>query len=113
VGDGKGPAAEHLVPAPLNFTTLKRHIEDGKWIGGILYYQIMNGVTGSAMPYFKKDLESAKIWDVSNFIAVYFIGHRDDRFPTVGIPASYQGGEAPPELSPKRAGHDCGKESTR
>jgi len=100
VGDGRGPAAPFLEPTPLNFTTLGRHLEDGKWIGGILYYQIMNGVTVTAMTYFKKDLESAKIWDVGNFIAAYFIGHRDDRLPSVGIPASYEGREAPREASP-------------
>jgi cytochrome c oxidase cbb3-type subunit 2/cytochrome c oxidase cbb3-type subunit I/II len=77
VGDGQGPAAKFLDPAPLNFTTLKRNLWQGKYIGGILYYQIMNGVTGTDMPYFKKELESAKIWDVSNFIEVNFIGVSD------------------------------------
>ena len=48
VGDGMGPAQPHLYPPPLNFTILKnREIS-----GGILYYQIMNGITGTAMPYF-------------------------------------------------------------
>ena len=65
VGDGQGPAAPFMDPPPLNFTTLKRNLVEGKYIGGILYYQIMNGITGTAMPYFKHELESAKIWDVS------------------------------------------------
>lgn len=91
VGDGNGPAAQYLKPTPVNFTTLRRHLVDDKYIGGILYYQIMNGITGSAMPYFKKDLESAKIWDVSNFIEYSFINHRDDKYPSVGIPAAYEG----------------------
>jgi cbb3-type cytochrome c oxidase subunit II len=48
------------LPPPLNFTILK-----GRQISGrILYYQIMNGITGTAMPYFKRDLESQKIWEV-------------------------------------------------
>jgi cytochrome c oxidase cbb3-type subunit 2 len=96
IGDGNGPAAPYLQPAPLNFTTLKRHLVDDKYIGGILYYQIMNGITGTAMPYFKKDLESAKIWDVGNFIEYSFINHTDDKYPSDGIPAAYEGNEAAP-----------------
>lgn len=96
VGDGNGPAANYLYPRPVNFTTVKRHLIDGQYIGGILYYQIMNGVTGTAMPYFKKDLESAKIWDVGNFVMVNFINHRDDQIPTVGMPVSDEGREAAP-----------------
>ncbi|MCC6445732.1 MAG: cbb3-type cytochrome c oxidase subunit II [Armatimonadetes bacterium] len=94
VGDGNGPAAPYLTPRPLNFTLLKRHLVEGKYIGGILYYQIMNGITGSAMPYFKKDLESAKIWDVGNFIEYSFINHRDDIYRKEGIPASFEGRDA-------------------
>ena len=85
VGDGMGPAQPHIYPPPLNFTILNnRGIS-----GGILYYQIMNGITGTAMPYFKKELESAKIWDVGNYVAVYFIGQTDAGMPPRGIPASY------------------------
>lgn len=116
VGDGNGPAAPYLMPRPLNFTTLRRHLVDGKYIGGILYYQIMNGITGSSMPYHKKDLESAKIWDVGNYIMVNFINWRDDKFPTTGIPVAYEtekeaapvsptprtGGAAPPSGRPPR-----------
>jgi cbb3-type cytochrome oxidase cytochrome c subunit len=102
VGDGNGPAAKYLNPKPFNFTILKRHA----WSGGLLYYQIMNGITGSAMPYFKEDLESAKIWDVSNYIAVNFIGqHIDSNAPDGGIdaalePARTPGRTAPPYLGP-------------
>jgi mono/diheme cytochrome c family protein len=53
VGDGKGQAAKFLIPKPLNFTILRRHLQEKKYIGGILYYQIMNGITGTAMPYLK------------------------------------------------------------
>lgn len=75
VGDGLGPAYPHIWPRPLNFTTLRRA---GQTVGlpisgGILYYQIMNGITGTAMPYFAHELESEKIWDVSNYVMVYFI----------------------------------------
>ena len=86
VGDGQGPASEYIYPPPLNFTTLKRTGVSG----GLLYYQIMNGITGTAMPYFKKALESEKIWDVSNFIAVYFIGETDANKEPKGIDASYE-----------------------
>jgi cytochrome c oxidase cbb3-type subunit II len=87
IGDGMGPAQPHLYPPPLNFTLLReRGIS-----GGILYYQIMNGITGTAMPYFKRELESEKIWDVGNYVAVYFIGKSDAGDEPRGIDASYVG----------------------
>ena len=86
VGDGMGQAEPYLYPPPLNFTLLK-----GRGItGGILYYQIMNGITGTGMMYFKKDLESEKIWDVANYVAVTFIGESDAGAPPRGIPAAYE-----------------------
>jgi cytochrome c oxidase cbb3-type subunit II len=90
VGDGQVPAAKYIYPPPLNLTTLRRHLVDGKYIGGILYYQIMNGVTGTAMPYFKRDLESDKIWAISNYVAVSFIGYTDAGIEPKGIDASYE-----------------------
>lgn len=90
MGDGNGAAAPHMSPPPLNFTTLRRHLVDNKYIGGILYYQIMNGVTGTAMPYFKRELESGKIWNVSNYIAVMFLGYTDSNIEPRGIDASYE-----------------------
>lgn len=94
VGAGDGPAATYLRPTPVNFTILNKHLIDGKFIGGIIYYQVMNGITGSAMPYFKKDLESSKIWDVTNYLEKWFINHTDDHYPTAGIPVSYEGDKA-------------------
>lgn len=88
VGDGMGPAQPYLYPPPLNFTILSER--GGGVSGGILYYQIMNGITGTAMPYFKKDLESEKIWDVGNFIAKYFIDDLDANEAPKGIDASYE-----------------------
>ncbi|MBW1696040.1 MAG: cbb3-type cytochrome c oxidase subunit II [Deltaproteobacteria bacterium] len=86
IGDGMGPAQPYLYPPPLNFTILK-----GRGIsGGILYYQIMNGITGTAMPYFKRELESQKIWDVGDFVAVYFIGESDANKSPGGIDASWE-----------------------
>ena len=86
VGDGMGPAQPYLYPPPLNFTILK-----GRGVsGGILYYQIMNGITGTAMPYFKRELESEKIWDVGNYVAVYFINQSDANAEPRGIDAAYE-----------------------
>ena len=95
IGDGMGPAEPYLNPPPLNFTILK-----GRGIsGGIIYYQVMNGITGTAMPWFKGELESEKIWDVGNYIAIYFIGQSDANTPPEGIDASYETPPAP--LLPK------------
>jgi len=52
-----------LTPSPgfrYRFSSLR--LRD--WLGisdGILYYQIMNGITGTAMPYFKRNLKSQKL----------------------------------------------------
>ncbi|MGC8494567.1 MAG: cbb3-type cytochrome c oxidase subunit II [Syntrophobacteraceae bacterium] len=100
VGDGMGPASTYLYPPPLNFTILK-----GRGIsGGILCYQIMNGITGTAMPYFKDYLESHYIWDVGNYVAVYFIGQTDSGKPPKGIEASFEGkgNTAVPKLPPAK-----------
>ncbi len=86
VGDGMGPAQPYIYPPPLNFTILKnREIS-----GGILYYQIMNGITGTAMPYFKRELESEKIWDVGDYVAVNFINDSDANTEPRGIDAAYE-----------------------
>jgi cytochrome c oxidase cbb3-type subunit II len=86
IGDGMGPAQPQIYPPPLNFTILKgREIS-----GGILYYQIMNGITGSAMPYFKSELESEKIWDVGNYVAVNFINQSDANAEPRGIDSAHE-----------------------
>jgi cytochrome c oxidase cbb3-type subunit 2 len=86
IGDGMGPAQPWIYPPPLNFTILKNR----EVSGGILYYQIMNGITGTAMPYFKKELESEKIWEVGNYVAVYFINQSDANAEPRGIDAAYE-----------------------
>lgn len=110
VGDGQGPAAKYMQPPPFNFTYLKNWKvpavdedgnpvidENGKQvmmdgnIGGMLYYQIMNGITGTTMPPFKTELESEKIWDVSNYIAINFADRpREKNDPESSIPSSYE-----------------------
>ena len=86
VGDGMGPAQPYIYPPPLNFTIVK----DRGISGGILYDHIMNGITGTAMPYFKRELESEKIWDVGNYVAVYFINQSDANMAPRGIDAAYE-----------------------
>jgi mono/diheme cytochrome c family protein len=89
IGDGMGPGQPWMYPPPLNFTILKgREIS-----GGIIYYQyyqIMNGITGTAMPYFKRDLESQKIWEVGDYVAVYFINQSDANAEPRGIDSSWE-----------------------
>ena len=82
-----GPAEPYIYPPPLNFTTLRKR----GLSGGILYYQIMNGITGTAMPYFKRELESEKIWAVGDYVAVYFVGESDANTEPRGIDAAYEG----------------------
>ena len=86
IGDGMGPAQPWIYPPPLNFTILK----DREISGGILYYQIMNGITGTAMPYFKRDLESQKIWEVGDYVAVYFINESDANLEPRGIDSAWE-----------------------
>jgi len=95
VGDGQGPASTFIYPPALNFTTLSRHGVEGGATGGMLYYQIMNGITGTAMPYFKRELESEKIWDVSNYVAKQFIGVVDANKEPKGIDAAYEPAQKP------------------
>ncbi|MFO7708392.1 MAG: cbb3-type cytochrome c oxidase subunit II [Desulfobacterales bacterium] len=86
IGDGMGPAQPWIYPPPLNFTALKgREIS-----GGIIYYQLMNGITGTAMPYFKRDLESQKIWEVGDYVAYYFINQSDANHEPRGIDAAWE-----------------------
>lgn len=85
-GDGRGPAAKYLDPPPANFNTLRRAGASG----GLLYYQIMNGITGTAMMSFKRELESEKIWDVSNYIATQFIGRDDGNTKPRGVDEIYE-----------------------
>jgi mono/diheme cytochrome c family protein len=89
VGDGMGPAAKTLYPPPFNFTVLRERLGADK-VGGIFYYQIMNGITGTAMPYFKRELESEKIWAVGEFVARFFVGVSDADTEPKGIDAAFE-----------------------
>jgi hypothetical protein len=46
--------------------------------------------TGSAMPYFKRELESQKIWEVGDYVANYFINQSDANEEPRGIDASWE-----------------------
>jgi cytochrome c oxidase cbb3-type subunit II len=109
IGDGKGPAVRYVSPPPLNFTTLRRHLVENKYIGGIFYYQIMNGITGTGMPYFKRHLESEKIWDLANYLGVSFLGYTDATIEPHGIDASYEGSWKNPYHPPGGEAQDMGK----
>jgi hypothetical protein len=63
----------------------------------------MNGITGTSMPYFKRALESEKIWDVSNYVGVYFIGYTDADIEPKGIDAAYEGQWFNPYATPQEA----------
>lgn len=85
-GDGRGQAKPYLDPPPMDFTLLQasgaspsttfngksNHVSPLN--NGIIYYAVLNGIPGSAMPAFKGQLESEKIWDVGNYVGVAFMG---------------------------------------
>ena len=60
------------------------------------------------MPYFKKHLESSKIWDVSNYIAVNFVGYSDANIAPEGIDASLE-----PPRERERPAEDAPDEEAR
>ena len=43
------------------------------------------------MPYFKKHLESEKIWDLANYLGASFQGYTDANIEPRGIDASFEG----------------------
>jgi len=85
-GDGRGAARPYLNPPPMDFTLLqasgakpsttfdviRNHVSPLN--NGIIYYAVLNGIPGSAMPAFKGQLESEKIWDVGNYVGWAFMG---------------------------------------
>jgi hypothetical protein len=42
------------------------------------------------MPYFKRDLESQKIWEVGDYVAYYFINQSDSNREPKGIDAAWE-----------------------
>jgi cytochrome c oxidase cbb3-type subunit 2 len=90
-GDGRGSARPYLNPPPMDFTLLQASgaNPEGGQAGdhysyplnkvsvlnnGAIYYAVLYGIPGSAMPQFKGQLESEKIWDVGNYVGWAFMG---------------------------------------
>lgn len=90
-GDGRGPAKPYLNPPPMDFSLVQasgantqggqpgyhynyRRNEVSTITNGGIYYAVLYGIPGSAMPQFKGQLESEKIWDVGNYVGWAFMG---------------------------------------
>ena len=56
------------------------------------------------MPYFKNMLESGKIWDLSNYVAVNFIGYADSGMEPAGIDAAFEPEWRNPYTPPDKEG---------
>jgi cytochrome c oxidase cbb3-type subunit 2 len=61
------------------------------------------------MPYFKRALESEKIWDLANYVAVNFVGYTDAGIEPKGIEASYENQWANPYETPQELGEEPAK----
>ena len=90
-GDGRGPSKPYLNPPPMDFTLVQasgaspqggqpgyhydyRKNEVSSISNGTIYYVVLYGIPGSAMPQFKGQLPSEKIWDVGNYVGWAFMG---------------------------------------
>ncbi len=90
-GDGRGPSKPYLNPPPMDFTLIQasgantaggqpgypyspKLNEVSTITNGSIYYAVLYGIPGSAMPQFKGQLESEKIWDVGNYVGWAFMG---------------------------------------
>jgi cytochrome c oxidase cbb3-type subunit II len=90
-GDGRGLAKPYLNPPPMDFSLMQASgaapngannssnydFKTNKVSvinNGAIYFAVLYGLPGSAMPQFKGQLESEKIWDVGNYIGYTFMG---------------------------------------
>ncbi len=90
-GDGRGPAKLYLNPPPMDFTLVQasganpqggqpgynynyRKNQVSSISNGAIYAVVLYGIPGSAMPQFKGQLPSEKIWDVGNYVGWAFMG---------------------------------------
>ena len=90
-GDGRGPSKPYLNPPPMDFTLVQasgastqggqpgyhydyRRNQVSTISNGAIYYVVLYGIPGSAMPQFKGQLPSEKIWDVGNYVGWAFMG---------------------------------------
>lgn len=93
MGDGRGPAKPYLNPPPMDFSLIQASAANPQGgqqgyhynyklnqvsgiTNGAIYYAVLYGIPGSAMPQFKGQLESEKIWDVGNYVGWAFMGWR-------------------------------------
>ncbi len=105
-GDGRGPAKPYLNPPPMDFTLVQasgadpaagtpslrtpnpqpgyhydyRRNEVSTISQGSIYYVLVEGIPGSAMPMFRGQLESEKMWDVGNYVGWAFMGWKQEPF---------------------------------
>jgi len=94
-GDGRGPSKPYLSPPPMDFTLIQasgastqggqpgyhydyRKNEVSSISNGDIYYVVLYGIPGSAMPQFKGQLPSEKIWDVGNYVGWAFMGWKQE-----------------------------------
>ncbi len=90
-GDGRGPSKPYLNPPPMDFTLVQasganpQSAQPGYTYNyqrnqvstisqGSIYEAVLYGIPGCAMPQFKGQLESEKIWDVGNYVGWSFMG---------------------------------------
>ncbi len=90
-GDGRGPSKPYLNPPPMDFTLVQasgassqggqpgyhydyRKNEVSSITNGAIYEVLVEGIPGSAMPQFKGQLPSEKMWDVGNYVGWAFMG---------------------------------------
>ena len=90
-GDGRGPSKPYLNPPPMDFTLVQasgadpqggqpgyhynyRKNEVSSISNGDIYGVLVEGIPGSAMPQFKGQLPSEKMWDVGNYVGWAFMG---------------------------------------
>ncbi len=67
-GDGKGPGARFMSPAPADFTSADDACCGGDTGSGDFYYRILRGWTGTAMENFGERMSVDDIWRVVMFV---------------------------------------------
>lgn len=126
-GDGRGSARPYLNPPPMDFTLLQAsaarpdkaqagyHYDFGTnkvsmINNGAIYFAVLYGLPGSAMPQFKGQLESEKIWDAGNYVGWAFMGWKLQNGP---YPGNYYGrfNELAKELAPGYGKQGVAKEA--
>ncbi len=117
-GDGRGPSKPFLNPPPMDFTLVQasganpqgaepgykynyQRNEVSTISQGSIYEAVLYGIPGCAMPQFKGQLESEKIWDVGNYVGWAFMGWKEE--PYTGRYEELAGRPAVPGAGPRPA----------